>query len=61
MYELTIKSDFASAHFVRITQATVKICTGIRGRWRFTLESGRLDTTGMVVDFKVIKQQLKDF
>ncbi len=61
MYELTIKSDFASAHFVRGYPGNCKDLHGHTWKVEVTLESGRLDTTGMVVDFKVIKQQLKDF
>ncbi|OGX26560.1 MAG: 6-carboxytetrahydropterin synthase QueD [Omnitrophica WOR_2 bacterium RIFCSPHIGHO2_01_FULL_48_9] len=61
MYELTIKSDFASAHFVRGYQGNCKDLHGHTWKVEVTVENDKLDAIGMVVDFKIIKQQLKDF
>ncbi len=61
MYELTVKSDFASAHFLRGYDGPCQDLHGHTWKVEITVESDRLDDIGMVVDFKVIKQQLKDF
>lgn len=61
MFELTIKSDFASAHFVRGYPGNCKDLHGHTWKVEVTVASDTLDTIGMVVDFKIIKQQLKDF
>lgn len=61
MYELTIRGDFASAHFIPGYEGKCRNLHGHTWRLEVTVESEKLDPLGMVVDFKVIKQQLKDF
>ncbi len=61
MFELTIRGDFASAHFIPGYAGKCKDLHGHTWKTEVTVENGALDKLGMVVDFKVIKQQLKDF
>ena len=61
MYELTIKGDFASAHFIPGYKGNCGNLHGHTWKVEVTIEHDTLDSLGMVVDFKVIKQQLKDF
>ena len=61
MFELTIKGDFASAHLLRGYQGNCKNLHGHTWKVELTISSDTLDSVGLVVDFKVLKQQLKDF
>ena len=61
MYELTIKGDFASAHLIPGYKGNCGNLHGHTWKAEVTVEHDKLDPLGMVVDFKVIKQQLKDF
>lgn len=59
MFELTVRSHFDSAHFLRNYQGK---CANIHGHcWQIeaTVYGENLDELGMVVDFSVIKAQLK--
>ena len=61
MYELTIKGDFASAHFLPGYQGNCKDLHGHTWKVEVTVNSEKLDTIGMVVDFKIIKEEFKNF
>ena len=61
MFELTIKSDMASAHFLRGYQGKCKDLHGHTWQVEVTIKSDRLDSIGMVADFAIIKKQLKEF
>ncbi len=61
MYELSIKSDFASAHYLRGYEGKCKTLHGHTWKVELTIESQELDTIGMVRDFALLKKQLKEF
>jgi len=61
MFELTIKADLASAHFLNGYQGDCQNLHGHTWKVELTVIHDKLDVVGMVVDFKIIKQQLKDF
>lgn len=61
MYELTIKSEFASAHFIPGYAGECRDLHGHTWKVEVTVESEKLDSLGMVVDFKVMKERLKEF
>ena len=61
MYELTVSSDFASAHILRGYQGRCKDLHGHTWKVDVTIEGQKLDDIGMVVDFRVIKKQLREF
>lgn len=61
MYELSIKSDFAAAHFLRGYEGKCKNLHGHTWKVELVLEGRELDKAGMVVDFAVVKKQLKEF
>ena len=61
MYELSIKGDIASAHFLRGYEGKGKVLHGHTWKIEVVIESDQLDKIGMVADFAVVKKQLKDF
>ncbi|MCA9400929.1 MAG: 6-carboxytetrahydropterin synthase QueD [Candidatus Omnitrophica bacterium] len=61
MFELTIKGDIASAHFLRGYQGKCKDLHGHTWIIEITVMSDQLDSIGMVADFKILKAKLKDF
>jgi len=61
VYELTIKGDFSSAHFLRGYQGKCRNLHGHTWKIELTLVSKKLDRLGMVVDFKIVKGQLREF
>ena len=61
MFELTIKGDFVSAHFIPGYQGNCKDLHGHTWKVEVTVDNQKLDDIGMVVDFKVIKHRLKEF
>jgi 6-pyruvoyltetrahydropterin/6-carboxytetrahydropterin synthase len=61
MFELTVSADFASAHQLHGYQGDCKDLHGHTWKVEVVVASDRLDSIGMVVDFKAIKKQLKDF
>lgn len=59
MFELTVRSHFDSAHFLRNYQGK---CANIHGHcWQIeaTVFGDQLDELGMVIDFSVIKAELR--
>ena len=61
MYELTIREEFAAAHLLRGYQGNCKDLHGHTWKVEVTLVSAKLDDVGMVVDFKMARQQLREF
>ncbi len=61
MYELTIKGDIASAHYLKGYQGRCKDLHGHTWAIEVTLKSNHLDSIGMVADFAILKKQLKEF
>ena len=61
MYELSIKGDFSSAHYLRGYEGKCKTLHGHTWKVELVIEKSELDKLGMVVDFAVMKRQLKEF
>lgn len=61
MYELTIISDFASAHFLRGYKGPCENLHGHTYKLELTIEAEELNELGLVVDFREIKIKLKQF
>lgn len=61
MYELTIKGDIASAHYLRGYEGKCKDLHGHTWKVEVVIASEELDNIGMVADFAVLKMQLKEF
>ena len=61
MFELSIKGDFSSAHYLRGYEGKCKTLHGHTWKVELVIEKGELDKLGMVVDFAVMKKQLKEF
>jgi len=61
MYELSVTSDIACAHFVRGHEGKCKNLHGHTWKVEISIQSHQLDSIGMVADFAVIKKQLREF
>jgi 6-pyruvoyltetrahydropterin/6-carboxytetrahydropterin synthase len=61
MFELTIKGDIASAHFLRGYPGKCKDMHGHTWKVEVFLSSSKLNEIGMVEDFAKLKKQFKDF
>jgi len=61
MFELCIKGDIASAHFLRGYEGKCKDLHGHTWTIEVFLENDQLDDIGMVADFAVLEKQLKEF
>lgn len=61
MYELSIKGDIASAHFLRGYEGKCKNLHGHTWKIEVYIKDDQLNEIGMVADFCVLKKQLKDF
>ena len=61
MFELSVKGEIASAHYLKGYQGRCKDLHGHTWKVEIVIASERLDTIGMVADFAVLKKQLKDF
>ncbi len=61
MYELSIKTDFAAAHSLRGHEGKCKILHGHTWKVEVVVTKSSLDRIGRIVDFSVVKKQLKDF
>jgi len=61
MFELSIKSDFASAHFLKGYDGPCKDLHGHTWKVEVVLQSDKLNNVGLVIDFKEIKKRLKNF
>ncbi len=60
MYELAIRGDFAAAHRLRGYEGDCKNLHGHTWKVEAVMGSSSLDSTGMVMDFKVAKKKLRD-
>ena len=61
MFEVAIKGDIASAHFLRGYEGPCKNLHGHTWKIEIVVASEKLDSIGMVADFTVLKKQLKEF
>lgn len=60
MFELSITSDISSAHFLRNYEGPCKHLHGHTWKIEVTIQSDKLNNIGLVVDFKDMKQKLKE-
>jgi len=60
MFELAIAGDFASAHFLRNYEGPCKNLHGHTWKVEATIQSEDLNEIGLVVDFRDMKQRLKE-
>jgi 6-pyruvoyltetrahydropterin/6-carboxytetrahydropterin synthase len=58
MYEVTVKADFSSGHYLRNYQGKCENPHGHNYKVRVTLTGAELDPAGMLLDFKLLKQVL---
>lgn len=61
MFELSLKGDIASAHFLRGYPGKCKDMHGHTWKVEVFMKSGQLNELGMVEDFAVLKKQFKQF
>ena len=61
MFEVIVKGDIASAHFLRNYEGKCKHLHGHTWLIEITIQREELNDIGMVEDFIVLKKQLKDF
>ena len=59
MFELTIKSNFSSAHFLKGYEGKCKNLHGHNWNVEATIKGEELDEIGMVADFGVLKVKLE--
>ena len=59
MYRVRVISDFSSAHNLRNYEGNCERLHGHNWKVEVYLQSEQLDETGMLVDFKVLKKELK--
>jgi len=60
MYELTIRGDFAAAHFLRGYQGPCQKLHGHTWKLDVTVQAEELNALGLVVDFKELKSRLQN-
>jgi 6-pyruvoyltetrahydropterin/6-carboxytetrahydropterin synthase len=58
MYEVTVEATFSSGHYLRNYQGKCENPHGHNYKVRVTLAGEELDDTGLLMDFKLLKQQL---
>ena len=61
MFELIVKGDIASAHYLRDYEGPCKNLHGHTWNVEVVLASQQLDKIGMVIDFVDVKKKLKEF
>ncbi len=61
MFEIIIKGDIATAHFLRGYEGKCKNLHGHTWKIEVVLLGKRLDKIGMVADFRVLKKKLRAF
>jgi len=59
MYELTVEAGFSSGHYLRNYHGKCENPHGHNYRVLVTLAGAELDATGLLVDFKLLKNLLK--
>lgn len=60
MYTVRVRSDFSSAHFLRGYKGKCEELHGHNWQVELAVKSGRLDEIGMMIDFKELKNILKE-
>jgi 6-pyruvoyltetrahydropterin/6-carboxytetrahydropterin synthase len=60
MFELTIRGDISSAHFIKGHQGKCKNLHGHTWKIEVTVISKELNDLGMVADFAILKKQLAE-
>ncbi len=60
MFELSVKSDFAAAHFLRGYEGKCKHLHGHTWKVEVVLGSRVLNSIGMVCDFMIVKRDLRE-
>lgn len=60
MFELSVRGDIASAHFIEGHEGKCKNLHGHTWKIEVTLINDRLNDLGMVADFAVLKRQLQE-
>ena len=61
MFELTVKDEISSAHFLRGYPGKCKDMHGHTWKIEVSLLGEKLNDIGMVTDFAVLKKQFKEF
>lgn len=61
MFELSVKADIASAHYLKDYEGPCRNLHGHTWKIEVVIESASLDKIGMVADFALIKIKLKEF
>ena len=61
MYEITVISDFSAAHRLRDYKGDCENLHGHNWRVEVSIESQGIDSLGMVMDFKVLKKEVRAF
>jgi 6-pyruvoyltetrahydropterin/6-carboxytetrahydropterin synthase len=59
MYEVTVEADFSSGHYLRNYRGKCENPHGHNYKVRVTLAGSELDSTGLLLDFKLLKQVLR--
>jgi len=59
MYEVTVDADFSSGHYLRNYRGKCENPHGHNYKVRVTLQGERLDETGLLLDFKLLKQVMR--
>ncbi len=60
MYEVTVEADFSSGHFLRNYQGKCENPHGHNYKVRVTLYGEELDRAGLLLDFKDLKDVMRD-
>lgn len=60
LYCLTVKSSFAAAHRLREYEGNCEQLHGHNWQVEVSVESDRLDSLGMALDFRIMKQALSE-
>jgi 6-pyruvoyltetrahydropterin/6-carboxytetrahydropterin synthase len=58
MYEVTVEAGFSSGHYLRNYHGKCENPHGHNYKVRVTLAGAELDSTGLLLDFKLLKQVL---
>jgi len=58
MYEVTVEAGFSSGHYLRNYRGKCENPHGHNYKVRVTLAGAELDSTGLLLDFKLLKQVL---
>ena len=59
MYEVTVEAGFSSGHYLRNYQGKCENPHGHNYKVRVTLQGKELDQTGLLLDFKLLKQVMR--